>query len=119
MFTIVTTVTLLVMAVPAVVMVQGLLAGNTDPKFVGAAVLDLAVIAGLLLLLPFGGRRPGLALVAFGSMGVMVYATAWLFAGPAEALLNVASLVMCVVALWAAITKVDRMRDETHSHFAR
>ena len=45
-------VALLAMAVPAVGMVQGLLAGRGDPKFVGGAALNLAVVLllGLLLL---------------------------------------------------------------------
>ena len=111
---------LLLMALPAVVMIQGLADGNADPKFVGASVLNLGVVAVLgLLLLPFGGRRPGLALTVLGGTGVMVFATAWLFSEPAGLLLTIAAIVMFALALWAAVTKVDRMRDETRSHFAR
>lgn len=117
MFKVAGSVPLLLMLVPAVVMIQGLLRGVDDPKFVGASVLDLAVILMLAMLLPFGGRRPGLAMAAMGGCGVAVFATAWLFGDPGQWLLSAAAVVMFAIALWAAVTKVDRLRDETRSHF--
>jgi hypothetical protein len=119
MFKLCVAVTLLLMVVPAVGMIQGLLAGRADPKFVGGTVLNLAVMVVLALLLPFGGARPGLALSVLGGCGVMVFATAWLFGDPGQFLLTVAAIVMFAISLWAAVTKVDRMRDESRSHFAR
>ena len=119
MFKVAVCIPLLLMAVPAVVMIQGLLRGPDDPKYIGAAVLDLGVILVLAALVPFGGRRPGLALAVLGGCGVTVFATAWLFGDPGQWLLSVAAVVMFAISLWAAVTKVDRMRDETRSHFSR
>lgn len=108
---------LLLMAVPAAGMVEGLLGGRQDPSYVGAAVLSFAIVAVLCLVLIGGHRRPGLTMSVLGGCGVMVVATSWVFGDPSELLLNLAAVVMFGVTLWAAVTKLDRMKDVTQSHF--
>ena len=109
----------LVLVVPSLLVTIWRAGADTDPKLVGAMAV-IAVVALVLAVLAWVGRRmPGVSLSAMAAGGVMTYAVAWLFDGGAELALNAAALCMFALCLWAAVTKIDRLRDQNVSHFSR
>lgn len=71
----------------------------------------------MLLLIAVGDKRPGLTMSVLGGCGVVAFATAWIYGGLAQVLISIAGVGMFVLCLVAAVTKMDRMKDETVSHF--
>lgn len=111
------TVAVLLLVVPLVSMVETITTSSPGPKYVGGAAALGLVAALLLILVPVGSRRPGLTMSVLGACGVVAFATAWIYGGLSQVLISLAGIVMFVLCLAAAVTKVDRMKDETVSHF--
>lgn len=106
--------------VPALaIAVGGLLGGANDPKYVGGVVVNAVVAVSTLGVAFVGGRMPGLAMSVLGAGGVMVFATAWVFGSVAQFLLWLAAGCMFLLCLWAALAKIDSLRDTNVSHFRR
>lgn len=109
-------VALFLLALPLVVATQEIIAGAEDPKFVGGAAVQALVTLLLLGLLGLGPRRPGVCMSVLGSCAVMTFATAWIYDTTSQVLITMAVLVMFGLCLAAAVTLVDRSRDDTVSY---
>lgn len=105
------------LGVSALGIVPQVLAAPDDAKLMGAAVSYVLIAALLAALIPWGGRRPALAMGVLAGSGVTVFATAQLFGQPAQVMLYVSSVSMSALAVWAAVAKIDQLQHEARSHF--
>ncbi len=107
----------LLLLVPIATIVEGILDGVDDPKYVGGgAVLGVVVIL-LAILFAVGPKRPGIAMSMLGASGVMGAAVAWIYDGLSQTLIWLSVLVMFALCLVAAVAKMDRIRDDAESYF--